>query len=278
MGTLYLVATPIGNLGDMTARALEVLSSVALIAAEDTRVARPMLRHFGVETRVVSFHDDSPPARIAEIMETLQSGDVAVISDAGMPGISDPGSRLVQEAVEHGHPVIPIPGASAVIVAAAASGGVDEGFVFAGFLPRQRGARQQRLRELSSTGLPLIVFEAPTRIERLLSELQDQFPDAQVTVGREVTKLHEEWLRGSPAEVGPRINPRGEFVLVIELPPERVDPGDLLDATLRHAFENGATLREAVDQAIAATGLNRKPVYARALELSKALANGPQTP
>lgn len=268
MGTLYLVATPIGNLGDMTERAIQVLSDVALIAAEDTRVALPMLRRFNVDTRVVSYHDDSPPGRVNEIMETLQTADVAVISDAGMPGISDPGSRLVHEAVERGHQVTPIPGASAVIAAAAASGAVDEGFVFAGFLPRQSGPRQQRLRNLATTGLPLVVYEAPTRVERLLNELEHQYPNAQLTVGREITKLHEEWLRGSPAEVASRINPRGEFVLVIEFPSEPADD-DLLDATLRHAFDSGATLREAVDQAIAATGLKRKPVYARALEVSR---------
>lgn len=269
MGTLYLVATPIGNLGDITERAVQVLSSVSLIAAEDTRVALPMLRKFGIGTRVVSYHDDSSRERVNEIMDTLQDADVAVISDAGMPGISDPGSMLVRETVERGHPVIPIPGASSVIAAAAASGAVDDGFVFGGFLPRQQGARASRLRELATLGIPVILFEAPTRIERLLNEIADLFPDAYLTVGREITKLHEEWLRGPTGEVAQHVNPRGEFVVVIEPRLRRVDPSGLLDESLTQAFAEGATLREAVEQAIAATGMSRKPVYARALELSK---------
>ena len=146
MGTLYLVATPIGNLEDVTQRALRVLSEVALIAAEDTRVALPMLKRFGIPTRVISYHGDSPASRVDEIMDVLQHASVAVISDAGMPGISDPGSELVRAAIERGHPVIPIPGASSVIAAAAVSGVADKGFVFGGFLPRQSGARRKRLR------------------------------------------------------------------------------------------------------------------------------------
>lgn len=269
MGTLYLVATPIGNLADITERALMVLDKVELIAAEDTRVALPMLRRFGIGTRVVSYHDDSPESRVNEILDALDSADVAVIADAGMPGISDPGSALVRAAVERGHAVIPIPGASAVIAAAAASGAADQGFIFGGFLPRQAGPRAKRLRELTSIGMPVVLFEAPTRVERLLAELAEDFPDSHVTVGREITKLHEEWLRGTPAELAARVNPRGEIVLVIEPSRPVSDPSTLLDEALTQAFERGSSLREAVDQAMAATGMNRKPVYARALELAK---------
>lgn len=269
MGTLYLVATPIGNLEDISQRALRVLAETALIAAEDTRVALPMLKRYGIQTRVLSYHDDSSRARLDEILSVLAAGDVAVISDAGMPGISDPGSMLVRAALERGYPVIPIPGPSAVIAAAAVSGWADQGFVFGGFLPRQAGARFQRLRDLVTLGLPVIVFEAPTRIQRLLNELGDQFPTAQITVGREITKLHEEWLRGTAADIAGQVNPRGEFVVVIHPGTDSVTHDDLLDDTLTSALADGLTLREAVDRAIAATGLNRKQVYARALEIQR---------
>lgn len=269
MGTLFLVATPIGNLEDITQRALRILGEVALIAAEDTRVAGRMLQRFEIETRMLSYHGESRQPRVEEIMAMLATSDVAVISDAGMPGISDPGSELVRAAIERGYPIIPVPGASSVIAAAAASGAVDNGFVFGGFLPRSGGARIKKLRELCAPGLPVILFEAPTRIERLFGEIASELPDSQITVGREITKLYEEWLRGTPEEIAGKVNPRGEFVLVIEPRITRADPQSLLDDTLNEALEEGATLREAVDRAIAATGMSRKPVYARALEISK---------
>ncbi len=269
MGTLYLVATPIGNLEDITQRALRILGEVGLIAAEDTRVTGRMLQRYQINTRMTAFHGDSDQSRVDEIMAVLARDDVAVVSDAGMPGISDPGSVLVRAALEHGYPVIPIPGASSVIAAAAASGAADHGFVFGGFLPRPSGARLKRLRELAALGLPVILFEAPTRIERLLNEISSELPHAQVTVGREMTKLYEEWLRGTAEDVARQVNPRGEFVVVIEPGQTAADPQDLLEDTLVRAIAGGATLREAVDRAIAATGLPRKQVYARALEISK---------
>jgi 16S rRNA (cytidine1402-2'-O)-methyltransferase len=269
MGTLYLVATPIGNLGDISQRALKVLSDVSLIAAEDTRVAIPMLKRFGVQTRVVSYHDDSSASRLNEIIASLADGDVAVVSDAGMPGISDPGAMLVRAAREAGHNISPIPGPSAVIAAAAASGACDHGFVFAGFLPRQSEARRRRLHQLATPGLPLILFEAPGRVEGLLRDVAGLFPAAEVTVGREITKLHEEWLRGSPSDVAAQINPRGEFVIVVEPHASPVANENLLEQTLMNAMVGGSSLREAVDQAIAATGLGRKQVYARALEIQR---------
>lgn len=270
MGTLYLVATPIGNLEDISQRAVRVLAEATLIAAEDTRVALPMLKRFGISTQVVSYHDDSPQARLDDILATLDAGDVAVISDAGMPGISDPGSMLVRAALERGYDVLPIPGPSAVIAAAAVSGVVDQGFVFAGFLPRQSGARMRRLHELVAPGLPVILFESPGRVTGLLKAIGEQFPAARVTVGREITKMHEEWLRGSIDDVLAHINPRGEFVVVLEAQQTAETSSDRLDDTLASALDAGSTLREAVDQAIAATGLGRKQVYARALELQRA--------
>lgn len=272
VGTLYLVATPIGNLEDISARAIRVLNEAALIAAEDTRVTLPMLRRFDISTRVVSYHDNSSSDRVNDIMDALSTGDVAVVSDAGMPGISDPGSMLVKEAVQRGFPIVPIPGASAVIAAAAMSAAADQGFVFGGFLPRRGGERTARLHELTGPGLPVILFEAPGRMLQLLEDIADLFPDSHVTIGREVTKLHEEWLRGRPAALAADLNPRGEFVIVLEARATEASQVEKLDATLRDAIKSGASVRVAVDNAIAATGLGRKQVYARALEIRDELS------
>ncbi len=268
MGTLYLVATPIGNLEDITLRALRVLREATLIAAEDTRIARRLLQHYGISTSMAAFHGDSPESKAEEIIAALASGDVAVISDAGMPGISDPGSRLVRLAIERGYPVIPIPGASSVIAAASASGLADAGYIFAGFLPRKDGDKRERLRALSAAGLPMIIFEAPSRIRALLELLSELYPDAEVVAGREITKLHEEWLRGHPGELLDGLTERGEFTIVIQ-PALRDEPEDTndLDRLLHDALSTGASLRDAVDRVIAATGLPRRVVYQRALEL-----------
>lgn len=269
LGTLYLVATPIGNLEDITLRALRVLREVSLIAAEDTRLTGRMLQHYDIERSLISFHVDSPPQQATRIIDALSQGDVAVVSDAGMPGISDPGARLVQLAIERGHPVIPIPGPSSVTSAAAASGVVDEGYVFAGFLPRKAGERRKRLQELSVLNLPIIVYESPTRIAGLLEALGEELPDADLTVGREITKLHEEWLRGTPADLKGNVTERGEFTVVIV--PNRTPAASegRLDETLRAALTAGETVRAAVDLGIAATGLPRKVVYRRALEIQR---------
>jgi 16S rRNA (cytidine1402-2'-O)-methyltransferase len=268
MGTLYLVATPIGNLEDTSFRALRVLRDVPLIAAEDTRVARKLLVHYEISTPVTSFHEHSPESRVDEILDALASGDVAVVSDAGLPGISDPGSRLVRRAIEAGNAVVPIPGASSVTAAAAASGMADDGFTFAGFLPRSEDVKRDRLRQLASPGLPIILFESPHRVRALLVLLDEVLPEAEVVAGREITKLHEEWLRGRPAELIDRLTERGEFTLVIQpnLPADVVAQADL-DELLRESLEESSSLRDAVDRVIAATGLPRRDVYRRALEL-----------
>lgn len=267
MGTLYLVATPIGNLEDITLRALRLLGEVALIAAEDTRLTGRMLQHYDIERPLISFHGDSAPRQAERIIDALNEGDVAVVSDAGMPGISDPGARLVRLAVERGHAVIPIPGPSSVTAVAAASGAVDEGYIFGGFLPRKPGERRKRIQELAALDVPIIVFESPKRIGGLLDVLSEELPDAELTIGREITKLHEEWLRGTPADLLERVTERGEFTLVIV--PNRTPAAreDRLDETLRAALTTGETVRAAVDLGIAATGLPRKVVYRRALEI-----------
>lgn len=268
MGTLYLVATPIGNLEDITLRALRILQEASLIAAEDTRVARKLLDRYEISTPVTSYHGDSPDTQVGEIITALETGDVAVISDAGMPGISDPGSRLVRLAVEAGAPVIPIPGPSSVNAAAAVSGLADNGYVFAGFLPRKESDRRDRLRVLAEQGLPIVLFEAPTRVRRLLGLIGELFPEAEIVAGREITKLHEEWLRGKPSSLLDSLTERGEFTIVVA-PNLSTSPGTEidLDATLHEALNASSSLRDAVDRTIAATGLPRRTVYQRALAL-----------
>ena len=278
MGTLYLVATPIGNLEDITLRALRILGEVSLIAAEDTRVARKLLDHYEIDTPTRSYHDHSPPSRVAEIIDALASGDVAIISDAGMPGVSDPGSRLVAAAVAAGAPVVPIPGPSSVTAAAAASGLADDGFIVGGFLPRGENARRERLRGLATPGLPIVLFESPARIHSLLGTLGQLFPDAEVVAGREITKLHEEWLRGTPNELRERIVERGEFTIVVQ--PNLASDNDRaidLDSLLRDALAASTSLRDAVDRVIAATGLPRRTVYHRALELWEGSMRRPES-
>ena len=267
MDTLFLVATPIGNLEDITLRALRVLREVSLIAAEDTRLTGRMLQHYDIDRPLISFHGDSPPQQAERIAEALSQGDVAVVSDAGMPGISDPGARLVQLAVERGHPVIPIPGPSSVTAAAAVSGAVDEGYIFAGFRPRKPVQLRKRIQELSTLNLPIIVYESPNRVAALLESLRTELPNADLTIGREITKLHEEWLRGKPAELVGNVKERGEFTIVIVPNRTAAASDERLDATLRAALTAGETVRAAVDLGIAATGLPRKTVYRRALQI-----------
>lgn len=252
----------------MTPRAIETLRSVSLIAAEDTRVARRLMTHFDIATPLTAFHGDASEPRAEEILSRLDAGeDVAVTSDAGMPAISDPGSLLVRGAIERGHRVLPIPGASAVIAAAAVSGVADRGFVFGGFLPRKTGDRRERLLQLLAPGLPLILFEAPTRMAALLEFLAEEYPEAQVTLGREITKLHEEWLRGRPAELLLEMNARGEFTVVIDAPTPPSEADRRLDATLRQAMELGLSVRDSADLAATACDVPRKRAYHRALEI-----------
>ncbi len=267
MGTLYLVATPIGNLEDITERATRVLREVDLIAAEDTRHAAPMLKHYGITTRLISFHGDSPASRLNEIIEHATTGDVAVISDAGMPGISDPGGELVQLAWQRGIPIIPIPGASAVPLAAAVSGDADRGFIFAGFLPRKSGELRERLQALAQADLPIVVFESPNRVRRLLETIAGVLPDATITYGREITKLHEEWQRGPAADLLNTLTERGEFTLVISAPSPPDPAAERLDDVLQLALDSGMSVRDAAALASVALDVSKSQAYQRAIEL-----------
>lgn len=228
---LYLVATPIGNLGDITLRALDVLRSVDRIACEDTRQTQKLLNHFQIATPTVSCHEHNEGQRAAELLDAVRTGGrIAVVSDAGMPGISDPGSLLVAEAVAAGLPVIPIPGPNAALSALVASGLPAGEFQFLGFLPERAGARRTRLEELaveaaqSRTSRTLIFYEAPHRLLDALADLEGSWGgETRIAVARELTKLHEEFLRGTVAEVrremASRDRIRGEIVLLVEAPP-----------------------------------------------------------
>ncbi len=218
MGTLYVVATPIGNLGDMAPRAVEVLRSVSLIAAEDTRHSATLMREFGIATPMISYHHHNRASRADRIMAELDAGDVALISDAGTPAIADPGHELVAGAIAGGHRVVPVPGPSSMIAAVSASGLVPGPFVFVGFMARSGEERRIALGKAISTGYPFVIFESPLRTAHTLAELEVAAPGRSAVVARELTKLHEEIRSGSVADLAVAYAidpPRGEVVLVI---------------------------------------------------------------
>lgn len=272
MGTLYLVATPIGNLEDITARALRVLGEVSLIAAEDTRHTGRLLAHFGITTPMISLHQHNERARRARLLAALADGDVALVSDAGSPGISDPGFDIVAAAVAAGVAVSPIPGPSSLIAAVSASGLVPGAFVSLGFLPRKGTERRQALTRAAATGFPLVLFEAPSRLGNTLAELVDTLGDRPATVARELTKLYEEFRRGTLTELAAHYAaepPRGEIVVVIGgADPSNAashDPREVVAGLLRAGLKPSVAAREAA----ALTGLPRADLYALAMELGR---------
>ena len=217
MSTLYVVATPIGNLEDVTFRAVRVLGEVRLIAAEDTRVTSRLLARHGIRTTMMSYRAPVERRLLARLLTALETGDVALVSDAGTPTLSDPGRLLVDAAWGAGHRVVPVPGPSAITAALAVAGLPGSGFAFTGYLPRKTGELQRFFEALREASRPTVVFESPHRVRRSLEVLAQVLPDRQVMVGRELTKLHEEVLRGTAREVlaALRDEARGEFTLVI---------------------------------------------------------------
>lgn len=267
-GRLLVVGTPIGNLGDLTPRAAEALRSADLVVAEDTRLAARLLAHVGARRPTVVFNDHTPEARLGEMLARLAGGaTLALTTDAGMPAVSDPGARLVAAARAAGAGVEVIPGPSAVTAAVAAAGIEATGFLFGGFLPsRPASARSATLELLVSAagriGLPLVIFEAPHRIRALLSTLAESAPEARVALCRELTKLHEEVLVGTPAEVATELRePRGELTLVIsDLP--RAGPAAAFDAAglVAAATRSGLPPRTVVEL-LRAAGVPRRAAY-----------------
>jgi len=218
-GTLYLVATPIGNLEDITLRALRTLKECDVVAAEDTRRTGQLLKHFGISRRLLSYFQFNEAKRSEEIIGRLQRGEkVALVTDAGSPGVSDPGERVVKAAIGAGLRVEPVPGPSALVAALTASGLATDEFHFIGFLPHKPGQRQKRLERLKGYEGTLVIYESPYRVERLLGELNEMFTARQVVLARELTKRFEEYLRGTPAqllEIFKQRSLKGEFVVLV---------------------------------------------------------------
>lgn len=275
-GTLYVCSTPIGNLEDVTLRALRVLREVALIAAEDTRRTRNLLRHYGIATPITSFHAHNEAEKARYILSRLLAGDdVALVSDAGTPLLSDPGLALVQAAIDAGVHVSPVPGASALMAAAVASGMRLHPLYFGGFLPRQRSERLKALHAVAQLDATLVFYEAPHRLVEALEALAEVFPQRRVAVARELTKVHESVLRGSAQELAAHYAqepPKGECVVVIEGPvaaeSERADPGDdEVLAQLERALEAGMSKKQAIKEVAQKLGVDKRRVYRIAVDL-----------
>lgn len=273
-GTLYLVGTPIGNLEDMTFRAIRILQHVHVIAAEDTRHTGKLLQHFQIPTPQISYHDHNRISRIPELLERLQQGNaIALVTDAGMPGISDPGYELVQACVEAGFAVVPIPGASAAIAALTASGLPTDRFVFEGFLPAKGPARRERIEQLKAESRTLIFYEAPHRLRHTLQDLLLLGEERAIVLARELTKLHEELWRGTIRDAmehyGDR-EPQGEYTLVVA--GAKVTQPILSEAALKSELQTllqqGLSRSEASRQLAQQTALPRRQIYQLALSLA----------
>lgn len=268
-GRLVVVGTPIGNLGDLTPRAAEALRNADLVAAEDTRMALRLLSHIGAKRAVVSYNDHSPEGRTADLLGRLGRGEtIALTTDAGMPGVSDPGPRLVEAARAAGATIEVVPGPSAVTAAIAASGVEALGFVFGGFLPpRPASARRTALQRLlgssGTAGMPLVLFEAPHRAAALLADLESLVPESRVAACRELTKLHEEVMIGTPGELRARLAaPRGELTFVISrIPPVATEAVGVDVRALVAAAESAGLPPRTVVELLRAAGVPRRAAY-----------------
>ena len=271
-GTLYLVATPIGNLADITHRALQVLNDVDLIACEDTRHTHKLLNHYGINTKTISYHEHNEQQRAAELIDRLRQGtSIAVVSDAGTPSISDPGFRLVRAAIENEIVVVPVPGPSALIAALIAAGLPTDEFFFAGFLPSRTSARRTRLTELQSIPGTLIFYEAPHRLAATLADAYEILGEREAVVARELTKLHEEIRRGLlsklAADYTEKTDIRGEIVVLIDRNViGAAATSSVSVATLVDQFEQaGLDHRTALKKAARELGLSRAEAYRKLL-------------
>jgi 16S rRNA (cytidine1402-2'-O)-methyltransferase len=272
MGRLYLIATPIGNLEDITLRALRLLQEVDLIAAEDTRHTGRLLAHYEISTPQISYHDHNKLTQLETILHALEKGDVALVSDAGTPGLSDPGYKLVEAAITHGHPVVPIPGPSAVTTALVVSGLPTDAFVYLGFLPRRKTERRRLLSSLAHESRTLVAFETAPRLGATLKDIQAELGNRQITVARELTKLHEEVWRGPVSEALERFGGgvKGEVTLVIAgaSEPAPWDQARVIEA-VRRFMEQGLSHREAVREVTELCGWSRRDIYGMTIDLDK---------
>jgi 16S rRNA (cytidine1402-2'-O)-methyltransferase len=265
-GILYIVSTPIGNLEDITLRALRVLKEVDVVAAEDTRHSLKLLSHYGISKTLISYWGEKEKVKAEETVRRLNAGQsIALISDAGTPGISDPGGVLIKRAIEEGIEVVPIPGPSAMVAALSLSGFSTTGFVFLGFLPPRHAQREKMLRELSLEKRTLVFYEAPHRIRETLSDMADIFSQRKAVVVKELTKLHEQAVRGTIGEVLALMEDMktvGEFVIVVEGRPEdRSSSRDDALAEIRSLMKKGLGRKEAVKRVAEEYGLSKKELY-----------------
>ncbi len=276
LGKLYVVGTPIGNLDDLTLRALATLKKVALIAAEDTRHTGKLLQHFDIQTPQISYHEHNRLSRLDQLLNILSQGqDIALVTDAGMPGISDPGYELIKASIEAKIEVVPIPGVTAVITALAVSGLPTERFCFEGFLPGKEKLKQERLEGLKTETRTMVFYEAPHKLIKTLEDLRETFgPTRKIVLGRELTKLYEEIWRGTIAEA---INlyrdnktPKGEFTIVV-MGNDQADNIQLSDEELKRELkqiiERGVSRSQASRQLAQVTNLSRSRLYKLALEI-----------
>lgn len=269
---LYLVATPIGNMGDITFRAVETLRAADLVACEDTRVTGKLMTRLGLERPLTPYHEHNAEKARPELIARLKQGAViALVADAGTPLVSDPGARLVRACVAEGIAVTALPGASAVLTALQLSGLPNERFLFAGFLPNKAAARRKVLRELADVPATLVFYESPNRVADSLDDMVAVLGDRQGAVARELTKLHEDVARGDLFALASRYTaapPRGEVVIVVAPPGADAPAGaEDLDQRLRQAVDSGASVKDAAALVAAETGYPRRDVYARALRL-----------
>lgn len=271
-GALFLVGTPIGNLGDLTFRALEILKDVDLIAAEDTRQTRKLLNHYNVNKPVTSYYEHNKLSKGSLLIQELSAGKkVALVSDAGMPGISDPGYDLVRECIDKGIKVIPIPGPTAIITGLVASGLDTAGFVFGGFFPREKKEQKRILAELYAEKKTIIFYESPHRLTKTLAVINEGWGDRGCCVARELTKVHEEFVRGSVSEVLGHfleIPVRGEIALFLEghKPEEMAEPSiEEAEEYFKTLISQGIERKEAVKETARLTGVSKRELYNRVM-------------
>ena len=270
MPALYIVATPIGNLEDISLRALRTLREVKLIAAEDTRRTRQLLVSYDIKTPVTSYHEHNKWTKLGYILDCLEGGDVALVCNAGMPGISDPGYELIVAANRRGIPVVPIPGASVVITALVVSGLPTEKFIYIGFLPHKAGSRRRLLESVADESGTIVVLESPHRLRAALNDILLVLGDRKVAVCRELTKIHEEVFRGTISQaIEYFTQPRGEFTLVIEGKAGKEKPQltEAIERQLHSLRLSGITAKEAIARVAGETGLSKRELYRAWLKL-----------
>lgn len=267
MGILYLVATPIGNLEDISARALRILGEARLIAAEDTRHTRKLLSHFGIHTPMISYHEHNKLTRLDEVLAALAQGDVALVSDAGTPALNDPGYELVGAAIAAGYTVSPIPGPTAPIAALVASGLPTDAFLYLGYLPRKAAERRNLLAQVASMPFTLIFLETPHRLMGALEDMQSKLGDRPCAIARELTKLHEEIYRGSLGEALRHFGaqkPRGEFTIVVAGSSIQQEPRwteEKLRSTLQSGLDQGESPSNLAKRIASKSGWSRREIY-----------------